>query len=88
MAPAKNFEVLSAMAERNLNIKLSPVSNISNMKAVHKGKDTDITIGFAGNVILQIMDGQLVGGLLLYDRQQFEEVKKELEAATEVPHGA
>lgn len=74
-----NFDILKTMASRNLDIRMSPLDNISNMKVTHKGQDTDVTIGVRGNVILQIMNGRLIGGLLLYDKKQYFEIKTELE---------
>ena len=42
-------------------------------------KDTLITIGWPGNVVVQILSGDFVGGLFLVERNRFAEVKKEME---------
>ena len=47
-----SFDVLKQMSEDNLDIRLATSENIRGMNAVHKGKDTDITIGVACNADL------------------------------------
>lgn len=84
MAKVNNFDVLKKMADENLDIRLAPSSDITNMKKVKAG--TQITIGFAGDVITPIFLGQLVGCLLLYDKKQFDELKAKMEAEDARPN--
>lgn len=72
------FDVLKAMSERNLDVRLSPLDNVTHLRKV--GAGTNVTIAFAGDVVGPIAEGKLVGGLLLADLSQFEDVRKELEA--------
>jgi len=74
------FDICKLMARRGLDIRLSTVDNITAMKTTQKGQNTAITIGITGNVISQIYDGELIGGLLLCNREQFEAIQKELES--------
>lgn len=78
-----NFDVLKEMGKRSMNIQLAPLGNITNMRMVKAG--TQITIGVAGNVIGSITLGEFVGGLILADKAQFEQIKAELEAAIQSP---
>jgi hypothetical protein len=68
------------MAEKNLDIRLATSENLTNMTAVHKGRDTNITIGVAGNVIGQIYHNELHLCLLIWNKEQFQQTKRELEA--------
>ena len=72
-----NFNVMREMGKRNLDIRLSPISNILRMRKVKAG--TQITIGVAGDVITPITSGEMVGALILCDKKQFDRVKAELE---------
>lgn len=76
---ANSFDVLKEMGERDMNVMLAPLSNIIRANKVKAG--TQITIGFAGDVIAGIMDGKYVGGLILADKEEFERVKREIESA-------
>jgi hypothetical protein len=80
MSKPGHFDVCKVMSERNLDIRLAPLDNITNMKTAHKGMDTDITIGFPGNIISSVLNGKFVGGLLLCDAEQYKQIKAELEA--------
>lgn len=74
-----HFDILKVMCERNLDIRLSTLDNITNMRLTHKKKDTDITIGFFGDVLNGILKGKFIGGLLLCDKEQYFKIKEELE---------
>jgi hypothetical protein len=74
-----HFDVCKAMCERNLDIRLSTLENVTNMRLTHKKRDTDITIGFQGDVLNGILKGKFIGGLLLCDAEQYQAVKEELE---------
>ena len=79
MPKANNFDVLRVMGERNLDIRLASLDNITNLKKVRAG--TQITIGVEGDVVAAIaLDRKFVGGLILADKDQFAQVKAELEA--------
>lgn len=74
-----NFDVLKVMGERNLDIRLAPFANVTNLRKVRAG--TQVTIGVEGDVVAAIgLQGRFVGGLILADKAQFEETKRELEA--------
>ncbi len=76
---AKTFEILGVMCDRNMDIRLSTLDNITNMQVTKRG-DTELKIGVHGDVLNQIWRGQLVGGLLLANKEQFDQIKAELEA--------
>ncbi|MDD5304014.1 MAG: hypothetical protein PHS14_13015 [Elusimicrobia bacterium] len=79
MSDINSFEVLKVMGERNLDIRLAPLSNILRMQKTKHG--TQVTIGVGGDVLQPIYAGRFVGGLILADKDQFEETKRELEKA-------
>jgi hypothetical protein len=78
MAKVGTFDVLKVMCERNMDIRLSTLDNVIQLRKVKKG--TNITIGFHGDVVSAIALGKMIGGMLLVDNEQFKTVKKELEA--------
>lgn len=58
-------------------IELSPLgANLLNLKKVKHG--TEVTIGVSGDRVGSIYNGKYVGGLILADKQRFEEVKSEM----------
>jgi hypothetical protein len=67
------------MSEDNLDIRLATSENIRRMDAVHKGKDTNITIGVAGNVIGAVMNNELHCCLLLWNKAQYQVTKAKIE---------
>lgn len=76
MPKVSSFDVMRVMGERDLDIRLSGLENISNM--THGKLGTKVTIGFPGNIIAQILNGELVGGFILCDKKQFDAIRKEL----------
>ncbi len=67
------------MGERNLDIRLAPLDNITNLRKVKAG--TQVTIGVEGDVVASIgLDHKFVGGLILADKEQFNQLKAEMEA--------
>ena len=74
-----SFDVLKRMSEENLDIRLATSENLTNMNAVHKGKDTNITIGVAGNVIGAVMNNELHMCLLLWNKEQYRATKAKIE---------
>jgi len=79
--PANNFDVLREMARRNLDVRLAPLDNIIRARSVKAG--TQVTVGVAGDVIAGLMNDRFVGGFLLADKAQFDQVKAEIEAAAD-----
>lgn len=74
-----SFDVLKRMGEENLDIRLATSENLVNMNAVHKGQDTQITIGVPGNVIGAIMNNELHVCLLIWNKEQFRAMRETLE---------
>ena len=74
-----SFDVLKRMCEDNLDIRLATSENLRHMNAVHKGRDTDITIGVAGNVIGAIMNNELHLCLLIWNKEQYRATKAKIE---------
>ena len=75
-----NFDVLKTMAERNLKISIAPLSNVIRANYYAK-RGTEVTIGCAGQIVVELERGAFVGGLILADREQYEQICKELAAA-------
>jgi hypothetical protein len=80
MKKVSSFDVLKRMSEQNLDIRLATSKNLVNMQTTHKGKDTNITIGVAGNVIGAIYHNELHLCLLIWNKEQFAQIKAEMEA--------
>jgi hypothetical protein len=76
-----NFDVMKAMGEQNKDIRLAPMANILRLQKVKAG--TQITIGVEGDVVGAIANGRFVGGLILADKAQFDETKRQLQAKAE-----
>ena len=78
MSKVSNFDVLKVMSERNLKIKLSPLSNVVSAKAnTHGGI---IEIGVDSESAMDLLASNSVGGLIIADKEQFDLIKFELEA--------
>jgi hypothetical protein len=75
--PISSFDVLKRMSEDN---RLSTSNNLRNMKAVHNGKDTDVTIGVAGNVIGAVVNNELHLCLLVWNKEQYRATKAKMES--------
>jgi hypothetical protein len=77
-----NFDVLKRMGERDLDIRMAPLDNITNLRKVKAG--TQITIGFQGDVVAALgLEHKFVGALILADKEQFNAVKAEMEKENE-----
>ena len=81
MAEPNNFDVMKAMAQQSKDIRIAPIGNIISARKVKAG--TQITIGFGADVVGGLATGQYVGGLILCDKDQFDETKAALRKATE-----
>lgn len=63
------------MAADNLDIRIG--TDLLEMKYVKAG--TKVTMGAPGNIIGQLFNGELVACLLMYNKKQFDEMKRKLE---------
>lgn len=70
-----NFDVLKKMCADNKNIMMSP--DLLRADKVKAG--TQVTFGIGGDVAGAIASGDLVGCVILWNKAQFNAVKKELE---------
>lgn len=78
MAEVNNFDVLKRMAEQNKDIALCP--DVTNMTAKNKGKGpTVISVGVTGNPIADIFNNRKRAVLLIFDKQQFDAIKAEMD---------
>ena len=74
-----NFDVLKRMAAEDKDIRLG--TDVLNMKAVKAG--SQITMGIEGNVLAQLMFGELNACLILYNKKQFIETVATMEKENE-----
>jgi len=72
-----NFDVLKAMSAENKDIRMATMDNFAYMQKTKHG--TRVSVGVEGDVIVPITTGELVGCLLLWNKKQFDEMKKKLE---------
>jgi hypothetical protein len=75
-AQINNFDVLKRMCADNLDIGMA--TEMLNMRKVNAG--TQVTIGVPGDFIGKLFSGQVIACLLLYDKDQFNELKAKMEA--------
>jgi propanediol dehydratase large subunit len=74
-----HFQVCAEMAKRGLDIRMSLLENITNLRYSNKTKGTSVTIAVDGNLCSAIAyDNKFVGGLLLCDREQYMKLAAEL----------
>lgn len=81
MSKVNNFDVLKQMSAENLDIRMSPSTNIVNMNKTKAG--TRVTIGAEGDVLNPIMRGDLGACLMMWNTKQFNELKARMEAESE-----
>jgi hypothetical protein len=80
MAKVGHFDICAEMAKRGLDIRMSLLENVTNLKYSERTKGTTVSIGVHGNVVAAIgLDNKFVGGLLLCDRAQYFAIQEELE---------
>ena len=80
-ADVNNWDVLKVMSARGMDIGLAPLSNIERLNFVKRKGGTLVQIGYPGNILAKIVRGGYLGGLILADAEQYEQVRKELEEA-------
>ena len=85
MSKISAFDVLSVMADRNLDVMAFPLN--TNFKYAHTGRDGwgEITVAVPNHVIANI--DNYVGSLYLANRKQYREVEIELESQQPKPEG-
>lgn len=80
------FDVFNRMLETDdKKLEMAPLNNILSANVVKAG--TKITIGVSGNRVSAILNGEIVGGLILCDKKRYLEVKYELERGEDT-HGS
>lgn len=72
-----NFDVLKRMTDENKKIQLCTTITKMNYNARKGG--TEVSVGVPGNVCFEIESGRLNCLLLLFDIQQFRELKTAME---------
>lgn len=72
MAKSNHFDVLLEMINRDLDIQLAPLTNVTRAQMTKKG--TLVTIGVGGDQVARIVNGGFVGGLVLANSAQFDEI--------------
>jgi hypothetical protein len=77
-----NFDVLKRMSADNRDIRMAP-SNL--LRANYTKAGTQVTMGVEGNVVGGLLNGNLVACLLLWDREQFNATKAQLEQESAAP---
>lgn len=77
MAKIGTFDILKAMTDRNMDVRLSTLDNITHLE-LKKG-NTFIRIGMSGDVLQGLAKGKFVGGFLIADAEQWKQIKEELD---------
>ena len=74
-----HFDICKEMARRGMDIRMSLLENVTNLRYSKHTKGTTISIGIDGNLVADIgLKNKFVGGLLLCDREQYFAVQEEL----------
>lgn len=83
MSKISAFDVLSVMADRNLDVMALPLS--TNFKRANTGRDGwgEITVAVPNRVIANL--DNYIGSLYLANRKQYGEVESELESQQPKP---
>jgi hypothetical protein len=78
MAGVSNFDVLKRMGDEDKDIRMATAEHILRMQKVKAG--TQITFGVQGDVIGEIHNRMLGGCFLLFNWEQFKEVRARMES--------
>jgi hypothetical protein len=74
------FDVLKALGQANCNVGLSSIADNLVSARYYAKRGTQITIGWQGNVVSQLVNGRMVGGLVLADKDEFAQMEARLQA--------
>ena len=81
-APIKSvghFDICKEMARRGMDIRMSTLDNVTNLRYSNRTKGTTVSIGVDGNIVAALgIHNKFVGGLLLCDREQYFALRDEL----------
>lgn len=80
-AEINNWDVLKTMSARNMDIGLAPLSNLEGATYNQRKGGSLVRIGYPGNILAGIARHEYIGGLILANAEQYEQVRKELEEA-------
>jgi hypothetical protein len=80
---AGHFDICREMAKRGLDIRMSLLENVTNLRYSKRNKGTTVSIGIDGNVVGSIFNNEFVGGLLLCNKEQYFAIQKELEVQSD-----
>lgn len=72
-----DFDVMKAISERNLDIRMAGISNIIRITKNKKG--FKVEIGVDEETGMSLVGNKYVGGLYLMDREQYKKLKSEME---------
>jgi hypothetical protein len=79
MSKVGHFDICKEMAARGMDIRMSLLENITDLRYSKRTKGTTVTIGVDGNLVAAIgLERKFVGGLLLCDKEQYFALEKEL----------
>lgn len=82
MADVNNFDVLKRMAAENKSIQICTMITQMNYSAKKGG--TEVSVGVPGSVCFEFESGRMVGFLLIYDVQQFNALKAQMEKGEQI----
>jgi hypothetical protein len=75
---ANSWDVIKRMGEgNNPALRLAPMSNVLRVQKVKLG--CQVTFGVADDLVAKIAQGQVVGGFLYCDREEWKRVEAELQ---------
>ncbi len=74
-----SFDVMKEMARRKMNIQLIPLSCIE-QKQTRKSGSGFVKISVPNDTVIQLCNIRNMGGLLVIDAVQYQELEKELSA--------
>jgi hypothetical protein len=81
MSQIGHFDICKEMARRNKDIRVSLLENVTNLSYSKRTRGTTVSIGVHGNLVAAIgIEQKFIGGLLLCDKEQYMQIKAELES--------